>query len=216
MGLKILETPGVIKKRMLLAMIDELNDVVFRRVLAAKTKIQEMLKTCIADTEEYKALQNGSLVGAFGFPHDSQKRLDAITNTIAKSIKLTKVPFRYISREIIGGAKVYMIIDDFSDILGINEAVITTEKGEKLPWLEWLLVKGDQYIISDYRITFKRGLGRSGLAIMQPSKGQQWRVDNRYSGTLSNNWIVRAVESHFNYIETTLTKILYEEIAKDL
>lgn len=69
---------------------------------------------------------------------------------------------------------------------------IDTAKGEQIPWLEWLLTRGNEIIIADYHIKFGFAMAsRSGGAIMAPTL--EWSVPSQFAGTRDDNWITRAL-----------------------
>ena len=74
----------------------------------------------------------------------------------------------------------------------------TNFKGLSLPWLEWLLVSGDQFKIDGYKIqhgSFPRARSRSGMAIMV-EKGS-WVVPQGFAPFNANN----------NFVTLTLHKL---------
>jgi hypothetical protein len=88
-------------------------------------------------------------------------------------------------------------------------AMTKTEKGESLPWLEWLLLKGNDKIIQDYSITYINNSYRSrtGSAIMV-SNPNGWRVPVNFAGTEDNNWTTRAI----NKISDKISKVIQTNI----
>ena len=63
-------------------------------------------------------------------------------------------------------------------------------KSGDLHWLDWLLKRGDNMIISNYQYNPQTGLGRSGLGNMVG--GGSFRVPPQFSGTVDDNFITRA------------------------
>ena len=218
MSFIILESNKEIRQRMAVALVNEINDRMRRAAPRIKERVKLLLKYSFKDTDEYFELLAGNLTFEFGFPKDSQRRLEAILHTIGESMKVYFYPFKWNGNDLVGRLEFNMLKEDFSDILGLTEAIVNTGK-EKLPWLEWLLIRGDTIIISDYKIQFTsggRGGGRSGGAIMvktdDPSKG--WRVPSKYSGTPGNNWLTRALLAHEEFLKEEMLKVFEEEITK--
>jgi len=71
---------------------------------------------------------------------------------------------------------------------------VVTEKGESLPWIEWLLKRGDDIIISDYHVV-EGDHGRTGMATMKPGGNYKVsRVNPSFSGTEDDNFVTRALD----------------------
>lgn len=89
-----------------------------------------------------------------------------------------------------GTFRIYISDQVERDLLELQDGIVTTEKGEDLPWLSWLLTKGDDIIIADYHIQFGVfAASRSGGAIMVPSL--EWAVPPEYAGVEGDNWLTR-------------------------
>lgn len=72
--------------------------------------------------------------------------------------------------------------------------------GHSVDWLEWLLTRGSRVIISDYWIfPHAKGQTRSGgTKVMQKiskNKRNPFRIDPEHSGTASNNFVTRALDT---------------------
>ena len=74
-------------------------------------------------------------------------------------------------------------------------STITTEKGQPLPWLSWLLTLGDQVIVSTHGVRYKPGTGRSGQAQMKFNYNAPFKVDSAHSGKPDDNFITRTIDS---------------------
>ena len=153
----------------------------------------------------------GMLVMASGLDTDGE----TIVNTIINSIQVGYTPLKTTGNRITGGISVYILVADFSDILGLDVATITTEKGQKLPWLQWLLTQGGRIIIDDYSVKMKPGRGRSGQAIMVQN-GNSWNVPRAHAGTIEDNWLTRALLDPNNGYLATLRNIVYNEISRSI
>lgn len=68
-----------------------------------------------------------------------------------------------------------------------------TEKGQSLPWFQWLTTLGDAVIVRDFEV--QAGFpqwSRTGDKIMVKGKG--WRVPPSHSGSPGNNFITKAAD----------------------
>lgn len=100
-----------------------------------------------------------------------------------------------------------------SPILSVTGASYTTEKGDDINWLAWLLLKGSQIIISDFAL-FENAEGQTrsgGSHIMIPLKNKKpFRVNPLHAGNDKVNFITRALEP----IREDLTRIVLDEISR--
>lgn len=149
----------------------------------------------------YNRLVNGPLNLDFGFKKGEEaSRINAILAQIGRSIQVEYKDMRRsggaISKS--SGFTVKILKTDFLDILDLSEAkVINISRNPRaakvLPWLDWLLLKGDDLIISRHIISFEESPNsRSGGAVMISNKGG-WSVPTGSKGTRDNNWLTKEV-----------------------
>ena len=169
-----------------------------------KTLFDSLLKQ-----EEYIGLGHGDLRVELGLV-DGQSRLISIMDRWLSTIELKFTPFKRRGSKITGGIKIRGVKNDYSDVLGDYEANFTTEKGENLPWLEWLLLDGSSVIIADYRYREGIGEGRAGGGTMR--KGGSWGVPDPYTGVQSDNFITRAIDSMLKELEIKFIQIIESKI----
>ena len=178
----------------------------------AQPKIEKDLRiklaSAIKSQPEYSSLKNGELRYNFGIADSSiiDNIVDRFVNSINVATNIVNNTSTTINAEL-----VFSIVanNDLDEILSSDDANIMTEKGNTLPWLNWLLIRGNEPIILTHKILIKPSpYSRTGQAIMIPSKAGSWRVPPRYIGTLDNNWITRAISS----IEPEINNILSKHI----
>ncbi|NCA31122.1 MAG: hypothetical protein EBS93_10465 [Chitinophagia bacterium] len=97
---------------------------------------------------------------------------------------------------------------DYADVLSSDDAlVIDNLRGYNLPWLEWLLLEGNKIIVRKQQVEFGPNIAsRTGNAIMRPSN-KSWRVPSEFAGTITNNWITRAIDNSESQIYDLLDRI---------
>ena len=61
-----------------------------------------------------------------------------------------------------------------------------------MDWLDWLINRGDEIIVSQFGFESAGGKGRSGGGKMK--KGGSWRISPQYAGTVDDNFITRALQ----------------------
>jgi len=163
-----------------------------------KTFLTEQLKTEFYANKTVDSISNGILKGELGLT-TPEANLEAILQKMISTINITvSAPA---DLKTIMSIRLEAVRDDFQDLLALGAATQDWTdrqnkevRGEPLPWLEWLLLEGNNVIVADFRVTHKKGLGRSGeLAIMEPVDGSFWRVPPSYQGTITDNFILDIV-----------------------
>jgi len=171
----------------------------------AMNDIENIIKIKIYDSitssSEYISIINGKLKIELGLV-DGQNRLQNILRTWINSVGVKFIDFRISKSGFTGGIKVTAIRADYSDVLNLNDAVFTTEKGEILPWLAWLLTYGNDIVIADYQVKFGPS-GRTGGGSM--SLGGKWGIPPEYAGTSNDNFVVRSINSIAKEIEKDIS-----------
>lgn len=204
-NLKILENNQTINNRILKAFKSELIPVLTNVFEQSQQDITELIHNAIIQSNTYQSLLNGELKAEFGLP-DSADRLDDILSFWQKIYAKFDKP-RISNDKIIGGFKIQMIQENFRDVLGLSAASFVTNKGDRLDWLEWLLLFGKKTIIKDYNIVFGNfKTSRTRMAIMRQNIQGKWSVPTEYAGTIKNNWITRVIDSLDDDIHNILQK----------
>ncbi len=212
-------TPVLEVERMMLQAIRDIFNKGLPKVAELVQKdLQQNISRVITETNEYESLILGPLNAHFGLEKGSELgRLDDIISVLAKSIRVIPIRVAVRGKKLTGGLRIGMFQADFQDILNIPSAFVHTAKGEVLPWLEWLLLRGDQIIIVDYRIDFaNHPQSRSGEAIMIKDQSSIWRVPPGVSGDKKANWITRAVKKHLGFITKLVTASVDRNLDKVL
>ena len=209
----LLDTPDQIEKKILKAIAEEFNSLMRQKITNIRGRVRSVTIDYIKTTETYNSLIDGDLAAHFGLPYASrQSMIDAIIEQIGNSIEIIVKPVKASGKKFQGGTTINILVKNFSDILSMAEASIPTENGLVLPWLEWLLIRGDRLIISEHEIHLIRGKGRSDMAIMVKNAAGSWRVPSQYSGTIKDNWLTRALKVNQDRYLDTITNILKQEL----
>jgi hypothetical protein len=210
---EILESTDQISKKILKAIAEEFNN----RMQSKKARIEERIRnftiSFFKSTDTYDSLVNGELAANFGLPAANRRiMVDSIIDKIGDSIRIDIKPIKQFGKKFRGQTNINVLVNDFSDILSMAEAMVSTEDGSSLPWLEWLLLKGDVLIINEYDVRLIGGKGRSGLGIMVKDSASAWRVPPQYSGTIRDNWLTRTIKIYKDQYLQNISTILKQEL----
>jgi len=201
---KIIESDRAIEKMILRQCGVEANSV-FKK---SHSKVFRNIKLAVGDilstSPELRSLSGGDLAVDFGIPVGADV-VSPIISAVVESIEVTFLPIRTSSAGAFrGGITISIQPVDFRNILSlIPIAAIITEKGDSLPWLAWLLLGGDAIIVADFGVEYGAGVGRSGGGHMV-SEERPFKVDSRYSGTINDNFITRALNRHAQRLEKVI------------
>jgi hypothetical protein len=187
------------------ALIPDLNTHIDKVILRIAPQMKQIISLAILGTPEIQSLNGGQLQSEFGIP-DPLPRIQAILNTWLNSLLLMRNTAKRRGDKIFGGFSVKMIRADWTDVLALPEATLTSGPFI-LPWLEWLLIEGDRTIIRDYSVVpvFNKKGSRTGFSLMAASP-HGWGVPAQYSGTTDRNFVTRAIDVVLPQIENLIIK----------
>jgi hypothetical protein len=211
-SLKLLESDDEINRRILNALVLEIDSIFKKSIKPIRTKIIEEVKKALMSEPEYQSLISGQLKYEFGIPVSS--KVNDIIEIWSSNINIEYKPIKINSRGLSGGFLLNMIRDNFDDVLGNESAIVVDSvSGITLPWLEWLLLYGGKIIVKNYKVRMGSNRNsRTGMAIMVESEGNNWRVPPEFAGTLTNNWVTRAI----NKLDNKIISILESELEKSI
>ena len=184
----ILEKDSVIKKRLLEALVSEVNIALRSAKGTISSRIKEKARQWLSSTPEIESLSGGgTLVADFGLAGGGGAAAGAIVDSIMQTMVVDLISVSTTAFN--GGLIIRMQPSDLSNILSLSAGSYITKKGEKIPWLNWLLTRGDDVIIAKYDVEYGP-FGRSGKGKMV--SGNAFRVNPSFSGTQEDNFITRA------------------------
>lgn len=204
LSLSLLETDQYIINQILEALKDRLTDAFNKSEPYIKTDIKNLLEESLRSEPEYQSLKSGVLRAEFGIQYPES--VDKIVNKLSETVTIDRNPIVVSQRGLKGGFSLVAIqSDNISGLIDdIDGMIVDDTKGYKLPWLEWLLLKGSDRIIKNYEVSFgPYDNSRSGMAIMKESKSS-WRVPPQFSGTSKDNWTTRAISKIDDQIQSSI------------
>lgn len=211
-SLNLIESDSDIKNKILIEIRDHLQRAMIKSIPFIRQSIPSKIKDVLMAEPEYQSLISGKLKGEFGLSSASQKVNDII-DIWTKNVTVTINPVTISGSKIKGGFKLDMIDSSYNDVLANDGAIVIDEtSGVVLPWLEWLLLYGNKIIVKNYEVRVgSNPRSRSGMAIMVPSKNN-WRVPPEFAGTITSNWVTRALSR----LDDSILDIIQKEIEKHI
>jgi len=211
LNVNILETDSVIIGMILDSLVSSTKAVFNKIKPSLEKEVVNLLVSKIKNEPEYSSLINGTLKFEFGIPSDSY--VDDTINFWANNFQLSVKEPTKTRRSINANISISMIKTDFSDVLSQPYAsVIDSKSGAILPWLRWLLIDGSKILVKEHRVKIgANAASRTGMAVMVKSDSN-WRVPSEYAGTVSNNWITRALDNIDQDIDSLLINILQRNL----
>lgn len=207
-SVKLVEDNSTISREIVRALLPDIQKYFNNIANQIKQSIPDIVINNIMRQPEYASLMSGALQYEFGLP-DPANRLAEILDAIKLNAKIISKGPQLKGNKISGNLQFLMVKSDFSDLLSLGSASLITEKGTKLDWLNWLLTQGDTIIITDYNFVFGPSkYSRTGMGIMKEATGGSWRVPPEFAGTITNNWITRAVDSAEKEIDALINKVI--------
>lgn len=211
-SIELLESNSDIRQKILFEIKEHMREALNKARPNILTKIKEIVSSAIVSQPEYASLIDGKLKYELGIP-DAASRVQDIMNIWLNNIIIDIQPLKITNLGITGGFGIKMISENFEDIISSNAAtIIDSISGQAVPWLEWLLLAGGQILVRNYSVKMgPNNRSRTGLAIMIESDNN-WRMPPEFAGTVSNNWITRALsnidDNIYNTFETEIERYI--------
>jgi hypothetical protein len=207
-SLKVLENSQVIQKSILIALLPEANKYMDKAISIIKKDLPNIVSEAITSEPEYFSLLSGQLKFELGIP-DASSKIYSLINMWISNMVIDYNPPTMTNSSIRSSFSAKLIRANFSDVLGTDETYINDSlRGYSLPWLEWLLLDGNAIIIPNYDVVMgSNPRSRTGSAVMRGSTSS-WKVPDQFSGTISDNWITRAISNSQDKIQKLLERAL--------
>ena len=196
--LKLLETVEQIEKKILKSIARQMDKSIRLAIPASMSDLKAFINGTIENSSEVQSLLGGELRGNLGLTESkAQEAVEDISSMISQSIEMEYKPIKTRGSGFAGNLTIKIQPAHFQNILGITGSVtsyFSIKYGTlvELDWLDWLLMRGDDIIVSKFQFEPKSA-GRSGMGVMKI--GGSWRVPPEFSGTKDNNFITRAIAS---------------------
>jgi len=211
--MKIITPIGVIEKRIIAALQKDIEEngpppKLYKKLDGLYLLIADILRNAILNSNEFRSIMGeagGKLKADFGLTEDSYYILPSIAAdlveidySVDKSTESkTALSIRYTVRA-------RPEDDPYVHSSILRTSYVSEKSNELIEWLRWLLFAGGDVINESYKVIYKDGKGRSGLAIMAQGNNFSFRVDGEFSGIHGSNLVSRSIEEAKGSIETTI------------
>ena len=169
-----------------------------------KDEIKKMSRLWIVSQPEIISLRNNNLAAELGLPAGSA---NSVVESIVISIQnATSVLFERFNVKLKGGVSLRFQPSHFANLLALAQGHVKLPESGDLHWLQWLLERGNDMIVTNYHFVPDSGRGRSRGGVM--GKGGAWRVPPQFAGTKEDNFITRAFSDREKDIEELFTRTI--------
>jgi len=202
-SIRLIDSPAQIEKNITIAIAEYINRVITRDQNKILNRVKALIPSWIESQPEIVSLRSNnpmSLIGQFGIQGDSNAIVNSIVSSVADA---TTIKFIKYSANLKGGLELQFQPAAFGNLLNLSSGH-TIFQGGDLHWLDWLLLRGDNIIVTNYQYNPATGLGRSGLGNM--IDGGAFRIPPQFAGTKDDNFITRAFTSPI--VESQLLDLL--------
>ena len=215
--LEITSSDAEIKKIIMQQIADDLNSSFLAIAEDIRKNIKPVIYNAIHECYEMQALRGPYLRGSLGLTSSqatqaSQKISEVVSDSVIIQTKAVT------ANNLSAGLQILIQTEDYANVLSISQAVVSYRSRRfkrtiDLPWLDWLLTKGDQILVSGFEFQPGGNLGRSRAGRMAETPSGSWRVSPEYSGTKGDNFITRSFD---NRTQSQITKIVQKAVNKRL
>ena len=202
-SIKLLEPNSTIVKKINIALAKEVNKKWTKYSKEVAKQIRPVVSAALYSSPEISSLSGGVLRIDFGLTSNpSSEIVNAILNTLTVTPKKAQVS----GSNIVGGLTITLQPVDYNNLFSLSVAEQIIEGGS-IPWLRWLLTRGNSIIIADFGVEYQSGEGRSGGGTMS-SKQRPFKVNSKFAGTIDDNFITRAISNVAPEINSAIKKAM--------
>ena len=171
---------------------NKINQIFSSRRGRIEGRVKNIVREAILKSPEMQSLRSGDLGFDLGIPANEDP-VPQVAAAIAESIEVAKPNFKASGEKITGKFVINFNSTILFSLLNEDFAKVVTEKGQTLYWLSWLVEEGDSIIVYGWDVEYGP-FGRSGGAHMVEGIGS-FKINPAYSGTPTDNFITRAIDS---------------------
>ena len=206
-----------LKKNILKSILDQVYKKLLNNSLVIKEKIRQEHLRIWKNSIVYNELLHGDLGHQIGFyTGTAQHMVDTILEVFSRSLVIHIRKFRKKSG-IYTGLKIEVLkMTRLIGLTDLDEAIIDTKNPATrryLPWVQWLFFDGNKFLVYDYEYTPEAATrSRSGFGLMRRDDTEAWRIPPQFSGTATNNWVIRELEENIGHLNSFYGTVIEESI----
>lgn len=188
---------------------EKFNKKLFSAEQFLTDSLRDLILTSFHSSPEYNSLLNGKLRSELGLDN-AAARVENIIQYWANNYIGQFKPITLVGTKLKFDASIQHIESDMQDIAGHTDAIVFSN-GKVVPWLEWLLLKGNSILVDDYILSYNLSVqdkqySRSGDALMRKRIGGSFSISPEFAGNINDNWTTRVVNNIKNQIDLILIK----------
>jgi hypothetical protein len=209
-NIKFRATTKGAKRSALPIIANDFNKIFRRNKRQLESYAKLTIELALRESETYHSLLGDDLTGLraeLGLA-DPLGEVGPIIDKWVSSIHVRLTDVRVAGNRLAGGIELYGIDSTFLDVLAMPTASFVSERAAKqgidpsvIEWLAWLLLAGSDSLVFGFFVDTdlkSTDNSRTGLAVMRDErsvrlKGLEWKVPEQFQGTVSNNWVTRAI-----------------------
>ena len=190
--------------------VKELSSEVRKRVISSKlaSKIEDAAQKIISKNLNnsetvLEILSGGPLQGELGIPDSQKGAFQSIMNNILDNVKV-EAKLKSLTTKI----DLQITVSFNMDLSPYKAAgTYSTEKGQTIPWFEWLTELGDRVIVRNFDSEGGHSKqSRTGDMIMV--RGGGWRVPPQHAGSPGDNFVTKAIDNSLPELTNEMSRII--------
>lgn len=217
--LKFTDSFSQFKTNIIFALAEKVDQIIRSKIPRIEIFARETLKAELNKSETVSSLLGGVLQADFGLTDSMAiEAVDSIVDYLTSNIQVVYTKSRKpgdllasFTLVLLPDPEVYNHIKNGSYI---SNGYWVTGYGidGTINWLEWLMTRGTEVVITNFYVYYEEGAGRSNQAIMVytdkggPVRSGGFMVDPEHSGTLEDNFITRVINKVVPELRAFITR----------
>ena len=217
--LTLLESDKLIGRKIVQACAKYLKVKLHKANKTLANEIKAVLRSSVESQPEYQSLLGGELQAQLGITDPENK----LTNIIDLWLNSLKANYRVsiVNNKVTGVFLIEMSKDVYTNLLGSPDAVqdymSRDHPAGKVPWLEWLLTKGDIILVGYQFRTVPEEVvqrySRTGMGLMFKNRNKAWTMPGSFSdANINDNFLTRAITQVSGQIDIMVQKKIIEAL----
>ena len=217
--LQFTESASQLKTNMRFMFAEAIDKLIRSKINGIELFARNSIKNSFNKSETVSAILGGILQADFGLTDDmAVEAVDSIVEYVSNNVQIIYTKSKKTSDLLASFTLVFLPNKDFYKEIKngsyISEGIYVTGYGINgdVNWLEWLVTKGTQVILSNFYVYYEEGKGRSNQAIMiytdkaGSTRSGGFMVNPEHAGTEDDNFVTRAINESIPIIRAFIQK----------